>query len=122
MKTEKQLKKSAAFLYLFNLIFVLVSVLILEIGFSKMIENNLNLDMETMLDHILWYVVAYCVIVLISDVLALINFIQFCKLWKYYGPRFWRCLFVILYILGFLFYIASLVLWFGFGINIYLWY
>ena len=121
IKPEHQLKKSAGLLFLFNTILSLTGVLIYILSLNDIINSVVSsggTDDEAILEQAL----VPAIIVVVIDVILLftrfINWLQFLRLWKWYGPRFWRCLFTILGVISFLYYIASIVLFFAFGIII----
>jgi len=121
IKPESQLKKSAGFLWLFNAILYLVAFLLGYVFLFDILiaaAGSGSVDIEAILQQALVAAIAVSVIELILLFTTFINWLQFLRLWKWYGPRFWRCLIVILGILGFLFWVTSLVLYFGFGIII----
>ena len=122
MKTEKYYRKKAGFIFLFDLILIFVSalifVLVVKEPLTAAYKAGEGLDVEALLDATLGGIIALVVIDIVSSILGLVWWITFIKLWKYYGPRFWRCFWVIIGALVYLYYIVGLVLYIGFGINI----
>ena len=122
MKTEKQYKKRAAIIFLVDTILVLASVLIFILAVQEplmaAVTAGEGVDIEGFLNTALYGTIAIVVLDIFCFFLGLAWLITFIKLWKYYGPRFWRCFWVILWFIGFIYYIVGIVLLFGFGINI----
>ena len=121
MKTEKHYRKQAGFIFLVDLILIFVAALIFVVIVKEPLvaaSTGEGVDVEALLNSVLGGVIALAVIDIVSSILGLVWWITFIKLWKYYGPRFWRCFWVIAGALAYLYYIVGLILLFGFGINI----
>ncbi len=122
MKTEKYYRKKAGFIFLFDLILIFVSVLVFILAvrdpLTAAYTAGEGVDIESLLNEALPGVIALVVMDIVSSLLTLIWWITFIKLWKYYGPRFWRCTWVILGALSYAYLIVGIVLLLGFGINI----
>lgn len=122
MKTETHYRKQAGFIFLFDLILIFVSALIFVLTIKDPLTAAYTagegVDVEALLNSSLGGIIALVVIDIVSSILGLVWWITFIKLWKYYGPRFWRCFWVIIGALAYLYYIVGLILLFGFGINI----
>ena len=122
MKTEKYYRKKAGFIFLFDLILIFVSALIFVLAVKEPLTAAFTagegLDVEAVLNSALGGIIALVVLDIVSSILGLVWWITFIKLWKYYGPRFWRCFWVIEGVLAYLYFIVGLILYVGFGINI----
>ena len=116
MKSERQLRKSAGLLFLFTLILALAGYIVFYVGLWNLFKDA-SLEPEDIINQALVYCIVYAVLCIITNVLSFINWIQFLRLWRWYGPRFWRCLLVILGVISFLLWVTILVLYFGFSIN-----
>ena len=121
MLTEKQLKTRAAILYLMGLFFCAAWILGFYLVMTKIVENSFgnNWTMEQVLDVALVPLIGLTISYILNVIIGIIAFVTLIKLWKYYGPRFWRCFFVILGALGYLYFIVAIILFFGFRISLW---
>ena len=117
MKTEQQLKKRAGIIFLLSLIFAAISALVFYLTVYEAI-NIVNTNGGNILDLALGGFIALAVLRIVGFFLDLGWWLTFVKLWKWYGPRFWRCTWVILGVLGFIYYVTGTVLLIVFHINI----
>ena len=120
MKSEKQLRRNAAMVFIVALMLDLIATLLFIYARSviePLLQGNysqaeLNARFEQYQTYIYWGAIVYE----IAWVFVIINFIQFIKLWKNFGPRFVRC-FMVIYegilifaLLGLLVYVLILLM------------
>ena len=120
MKTEQQLKKRAGIIFLLSLIVAAISALVYSLTVyeaMKVVFSNGG-TFEDVLNLALGGFIALAVLRIVGFFLDLAWWLTFIKLWKWYGPRFWRCTWVILGVLGFIYYVTGTVLLVAFNINV----